>query len=164
MTQIERKKLDSGDLFPKMELRLTDGSSMVLPDMLKDNWSILLVYRGRWWPFCNQQLADFQSRIGEYEERKIKIVAASADKHEEAQKIIERRKLTFPIAYGLDAKEFAAMTGAFFDANGGFLHATGFILKPDSTISEAVYSTGPIGRFTAPDSLLLIDFLSKKSS
>ena len=48
MAQTLERKLDSGDLFPKMELKLTDGIALVLPEMTKENWYVLLVYRGRW--------------------------------------------------------------------------------------------------------------------
>ena len=48
------------------------------------------------------------------------------DNLEDAQKMVERRKLTFPLAYGMDAKRFANMTGAFYDEKKLFLHATGF--------------------------------------
>ena len=72
--------------------------------------------------------------------------------------------MTFPVAYGLDARAFAAQTGAFFDDVRGFIHATAFILRPDGKVDQAVYSTGPIGRFTAADALFMIDYRSKKSS
>jgi hypothetical protein len=48
MAQIEGKKLDSGALFPKVELKITDGASIVLPEMTAGQWTVLLVYRGRW--------------------------------------------------------------------------------------------------------------------
>ncbi len=48
MAQSERRKLDSGDFFMRMEIRLTDGSSMIIPDMLKGLWTVLLIYRGGW--------------------------------------------------------------------------------------------------------------------
>jgi peroxiredoxin len=83
------------------------------------------------------------------------------DNLEDAQKMVERNKLTFPVAYGMDAKKFAGMTGAFYDEKKLFLHATGFIIKPDGTIEGAVYSTGPIGRLVAADTLLLIDYLKQ---
>ena len=108
-------------------------------------------------------MADFQSRISDFDEKKIKVIAASADSLEDARKSVERKKLTFPIAYGLDARAFAAMTGAFFDDVRGFIHATGFILRPDGKVDEAVYSTGPIGRFTPADALSMIDYHIKKS-
>ena len=48
MAQIEGKKLDSGTPFPKMEFKLTDGTSIMLPEMTVGQWTILLIYRGRW--------------------------------------------------------------------------------------------------------------------
>jgi peroxiredoxin len=86
------------------------------------------------------------------------------DNLENAQKMIERRKLTFPLAFGMDAKKFAGMTGAFYDEKKLFLHATGFIIRPDGTIEGAVYSTGPIGRLVAADTLMLIDYLKSLAS
>jgi len=108
-------------------------------------------------------LADFQSHISDFDRTKIKVIAASTDTLEDARKSVERKKLTFPIAYGLDARAFAAMTGAFFNDVRGYLQATGFILKPDGKVEQALYSTGPIGRFTPADVLSLIDYRIKKS-
>lgn len=108
-------------------------------------------------------MADYQARIGEFEEKNIHVMAASTESLEEAQKMIERRKLTYPVAYGLDAREFSSRTGAFFDERKGFLHATGFILDPEGKVREGVYSTGPIGRFTAGDALALIGYMAKNS-
>ena len=109
-------------------------------------------------------MADFQSRLSDYETRHIKIIAISADSLVNATKTVEKLRLTYPVGYGLDAHAFASMTGAFFDEANGFTHATGFILRPDNRIDEAVYSTGPIGRITAADALSMIDYRSKKFS
>jgi peroxiredoxin len=48
MARTEKRKLDSGDLFPRMELRCSDGSSISIPDMLKGSWTVVLIYRGAW--------------------------------------------------------------------------------------------------------------------
>jgi peroxiredoxin len=48
MAQTEVKKLDNGDLFPKMEFKLTDGTAVTLPEKESGHWCVLLVYRGRW--------------------------------------------------------------------------------------------------------------------
>ena len=48
MAQVETKKLDSGDPFPEMELKLTDGSSLTIPGEIDESWLVLLVYRGHW--------------------------------------------------------------------------------------------------------------------
>jgi len=106
-------------------------------------------------------LVDFQSHITEFDNRNVNVIAASTDKLEEAREIVAKYNLTFPIAYGLNAKEVSAITGSFFDEEKGYLHATSFIIRPDGVVREAVYSTGPVGRFTASDCIGMIDFLSR---
>jgi len=65
------------------------------------------------------------------------------------------------MAYEVNARDFAGKIGAFFDEGKGYIHATGFILRPDGKIENVVYSTGPIGRLTAADTLTLIDYRIK---
>ncbi len=89
------------------------------------------------------------------------LIAFSVDPLDEAKKTAERHRLTFPLGYGVNGQEFAAQTGAFFDESKGYLQATGFVLQPDGLIAQAVYSTGPVGRYVASDVIGLIDYLSK---
>jgi peroxiredoxin len=96
-------------------------------------------------------LADFQSQIAEFDARGIAVLAASADKLTDALTTVSRQQLAFPAVYGLDAEKVAGATGAFYDREKGYLHATGFTLAPDGTVAAAVYSTGPLGRYTASD-------------
>lgn len=91
----------------------------------------------------------------------MKLIAASVDKIEDAQKTVERHKLIFRVAYGLSASAFSHRTGAFFDEEKGYLQATGFVIAPEGTIATAVYSTGAIGRLTAADTLGMIDYSRK---
>ena len=48
MSQTEGKKLDKGDPFPKLELKVVDGGSFTIPNGLNAKWSVLLFYRGLW--------------------------------------------------------------------------------------------------------------------
>lgn len=98
--------------------------------------------------------------IAEFVSRNVAVIGLSVDPLDEARKTTERHRLTFPIGYGVDGPDFAERTGAFFDGE-GYLQATGFILQPDGLLAQAVYSTGPVGRYTAPDVIRLIDYLSK---
>ena len=90
------------------------------------------------------------------------VVAGSIDSLEDAKLTVETHHLTYPVAYGLNAKEVAAATGAFLEEKRGILHATSFVVAPDGTVANASYSTGPIGRLIAKDCLGLIDFRTKK--
>ena len=100
-------------------------------------------------------MADFQSRLSELESRGVRVIAASVDSRDDAEKIRSELKLEFSIAYGLDARETAAAIGAFYHAEDEepYLHATAFILDEAGKIVMAVYSTGSRGRFTVGDCL-----------
>ena len=64
--------------------------------------------------------------------------------------------LTFPIAYGLDYMAFAEKTGAFYEVRRSIIHATGFIVQRDGTVTHSVFASGPIGRLWAEDCLRVI--------
>ena len=109
-------------------------------------------------------MADFQKNLVKFKEREVLIVAASVDQLVDAQKTVAEHGLGFAVGYGLDAQEIASRYGAFFEGEKKFLHATGFLIKPDGRVCNAVYSTGPIGRLTAADSLRLIDYFQKQKA
>lgn len=103
-------------------------------------------------------MADFQSLIGEFEKENVKVIAGSVDSLEKTAEYIKKLGATFPVAYGMDAKSVSDLTGAFYEKDKKFLHATGFILRPDKTIEVAVYSSAMVGRFVAADVLGLIKY------
>jgi peroxiredoxin len=104
-------------------------------------------------------LADFQSRLGDFEKLDCRLVAVSADAEAEARKTAAEHALTFPLAYGADAPTLGALTGAFWEDRRRCLQATGFIVKADGTVAQALYSTGPIGRYTAAEALKILEKL-----
>ena len=63
----------------------------------------------------------------------------------------------------MDAEAISRITGAYYDIDRKFIHATGFLIRPDNTIEVACYSSGPIGRFVAQDVLRLVRFYKKKN-
>jgi hypothetical protein len=62
----------------------------------------------------------------------------------------------------MDAEAISRITGAYYDTNKKFIHATGFLIRPDNTIEVACYSTGPIGRFVPQDVLKLVKFYKSR--
>ena len=52
-------RLNNGDLFPCVRGPIVGGTSLTIPKDLRQEWDVVLFYRGHWWPFCNLQLADF---------------------------------------------------------------------------------------------------------
>ena len=72
--------------------------------------------------------------------------------------MIDRHGFTFPVGYGLMAEEISRITGAYYDKEEKYLHATGFLLRPDKTILIVCYTSGAIGRLVAKDVLALTGY------
>lgn len=107
-------------------------------------------------------MADFEQSSAAFRALDVALIAASVEGEENARKTVDELKLSFPVACGVVAERLSAATGAHFDPEKMCLHATGFILRPDLTVAGAVYSTGPVGRYTAADALAIIKSWTKK--
>ena len=108
-------------------------------------------------------MAAFDRAQDKLQAEDIRAMAASTDPREKAAETVAELGLSMPIGYGLPVKETAATLGAFFEERRGFLHATGFVVKPDRTIAVAQYSTGPIGRLVWQDVLGLVQHYKKQA-
>jgi len=111
-------------------------------------------------------LVDFDSSAAVLSRIGISVVAASVDSAETTEALSDGLRIGFvKMASGLDAPAVADATGAFLQTGDRvFLHATGFLLNPDGVVVQSVYSSGPIGRFTASDVLKKVQFEINKAS
>lgn len=48
VAQLDTKRLDAGDQFPKTVFQFTDGSTQTFPEGSSGSYCVLLVYRGVW--------------------------------------------------------------------------------------------------------------------
>ncbi len=101
-------------------------------------------------------MADFQQFAERFKEIGTEVVALSVDSEEDAKKMVDRHKLTYPVIRGLDARETMATIGGYINEEPLYLHPSGFILRPDGTIVMLVQSSGAIGRLVANDTITLI--------
>jgi peroxiredoxin len=165
MSKSGTQSLDSGDVFPGLRLNTIDGGKIETGHWLKGSFSIVLFYRGSWCPFCKTQLKSFQSGLSRLSEEGIKVLAVSVDSLEKAKETQRETGATFPIAYGVPAKETAAVIGAFYDATPvhtpPYIHSTGFVIAPDGKVIVSVYSSGAIGRLAWQDVLGLVQYIKK---
>ena len=109
-------------------------------------------------------MADFEKHADEFRARETAIVAASTDPLADAERMRDDEQLSFEVAHSLDMADFAARYGAYFHAQRGFLHATGFVLEPDGAVAHAVYATGSIGRLEPKATIRAIDYLISQSA
>ena len=157
MVHADTHKLDNGDPFPEMQLRLLDGSTVTIPDETMGKWSVLITYRNYDNESCREYLTRFQECYDTFTRKKIALIAASALHKDDARKGAEDLKLDFPMAYGLIPREFSILTGAFYDPLERTINPSGFLIDPSGRIALVVYSSGPAGLLDPDDTLKLIE-------
>ena len=89
----------------------------------------------------------------------MRVAAASVDPVDNVRSLKEGLRVRFPMYAEVDATAVSTATGAhMYSGEKTYLHATGFLVNPEGTIINAVYSTGPIGGFTASEILRKVRF------
>ena len=143
--------LENGQRFPDLDFEVVGGDHIELPTYLEGHFGVVLGYRGSWCPYCNAQLASFQRHLPRLESEGIRVVALSADDEEHARSTVDQHEITFPVGYGVDAEKTADLLGGYVNRARASLESTDFLLRPDSTIEVAVYSSKVLGRLVADD-------------
>ena len=105
-------------------------------------------------------MADFDTNARLLDRLDVTVVAGSVDSVADTSALAAGLRLGYvKMLAEIDGPQVAESTGAFLQTGDRtFLHAAGFLLDPDGKIVNAVYSTGPIGRFTANDVMKKIAF------
>lgn len=154
--------LQNGQVFPQLEISAVGGGSLALPGDLAGSYGVILIYRGHWCPFCNEQMAAFASAAKSMSQAGIKIVAFSVDDEPATTAFVEKHHIPFKMGHSADVETVVAATGAYdmqVPARGHFLESTGFVLAPDGIIANAVYSSRAIGRLVPSDVIRLVAFM-----
>jgi peroxiredoxin len=108
-------------------------------------------------------LADFQLHLGRLEQLGGKVLALSAQPKEKAALMVQRHGLTYPVVYGLDPEEMTRKIGCSISLEAPVrLEPTGIVLRPDGTIAWSAYASSAIGRLTADDTAVVMDYYQQK--
>ena len=94
-----------------------------------------------------------------FRERGIRVAAASADSLECAREVAEGMGLSFPVAWGLDAGQVQALTGAWIDTKHRIVQPSAFLLRPGGEVAVAVYSSWAVGRLRPEEIFGAIHYL-----
>ena len=111
------KHLHPGDPFPALTVALPGGHTLRLPDDLAGHCSVILFYRGAWYPYCNAQLRSFQRFLHRLTGHSVEVAALSVDDETTTHELIAKHGLPFPVGHSADARTIRmAALGA--DGNG----------------------------------------------
>ncbi|HEY9338303.1 MAG TPA: peroxiredoxin family protein [Kribbella sp.] len=152
-------RLHNGQHFPSLSLPAVGGGTVSLPDDLAGSFGVVLIYRGSWCPYCNAQLAAFSRASETLADLNAKVVALSVDDESTSAALVEKHKLTFPVAHSADPDTVSKATGAYVSADHRYLQSSGFVLDPQGNVITAVYSSEAIGRLVADDVIGFLRYL-----
>ena len=156
-------RLQNGEKFPALEVAAVGGGVLDIPRYLHGSYGVVLIYRGAWCPYCQAQLSAFQRASEKLAQAGIKVAALSVDDEATTVGTIDKFRLGFPVGHSADADKVAAITGAYTNETPHYLQTTGFLLAPDGSILNAVYSSGPIGRLVVEDVIGMVAYLKSKA-
>ena len=158
--------LKNGQTFPELKIPAVGGAILSLPGDLVGSYAVILIYRGHWCPFCNEQIAAFADASEALSQAGIKVVAFSVDDEAATAEFVQKHHIPFKIGHSANLETVVGATGAYdmqFPARGHFLETTGFVLAPDGTIVNAVYSSRAIGRLVPGDVIRLVAFMKSST-
>ena len=82
---------------PTFTLPDARGGEVALEHLLANGPVVLVFYRGAWCPYCNLQLAAFQSALADIEAAGATLVAVSPQTPDQSLTLAEQRALEFPV-------------------------------------------------------------------
>lgn len=103
-------KLKAGDIFPNIDAKLLDGSSVTLGKPLAGaTWQAVFIYRGKHCPLCTRYLNELEDYKQAFSEAGVDILAVSADSLEQLEAHKEKLDVSFPLAYGLTEEQMKSL-------------------------------------------------------
>ena len=96
-TGIAENAVSVGDRVPAMELTDALGNTRSLLDLFSRGPSFMVFYRGSWCPYCNLELAAYQSRLDEIKTAGGQLIALSPQTPDSSLELREKLALEFEV-------------------------------------------------------------------
>lgn len=104
------QRLKAGDIFPKSEATLLDGTKVTLGQPKGDAvWQAVFVYRGKHCPLCTKYLNELEEYKQTFESAGVDVLAVSADSKQQLEEHLTKLDISFPIAYGLTEEQMKTL-------------------------------------------------------
>ena len=159
---------------PPLHVEIASAGSFDLAGEKPAQFTLVVFYRGLHCPICKTQLRELESKLDEFERRRVAVAAISSDTKERALQTRETWGLTrLRIGYGLDLT-LARRWGLFISSGRG-MTSTGveeparfseqalYLIRPDGTLYFGSVQTMPFARPHFSDILAAIDYVLKNN-
>lgn len=136
------------------------GGGQIVAGGARDNWSLLVIYRGKHCPRCKKYLNILNDMRQKWQDAGFDIMVASSDPVEKAQADRDEFGWDFDLGYDLSEDQMATL-GLYMsdpltasETDRRFAEPGVFVLRPDGSLLLIAISNGPSAR---PDLEELLD-------
>ena len=153
---------------PELELNLINDTKWKLSDQNPENFTLLVFYRGLHCPICKKYLEELKSKLNEFIDKGINVIAISCDTEERAKKAGKEWNISsLPVGYEFSISE-ARDWGLYISSSisdkepDEFSEPGLFLIRPDGELYCSTIQTMPFSRPNFDEILSAIDFILKK--
>lgn len=155
---------------PHLEIPTVGGGSWSLADASPENFTMVVFYRGLHCPICSNYLAELTSRLDDFAQRGVEVVAISTDDEERARRTAEEWDVDgLTLGYDLTLDQ-AREWGLFLSTSRGatssgivepdlFAEPAIYLVRPDGTLYFGSVQTMPFARPSFREILGALDFV-----
>ena len=102
-------------------------------------------------------MAGIQRHSQEFDDLGVKLIAASSDPESGATEMVEKSRVTFPVAYGITPEDIRTLGAWEGERQGGsIIQPCEFVIRPDGTVAASMYASVQIGRMDPQEVLRFI--------
>ncbi|MEM7169899.1 MAG: peroxiredoxin-like family protein [Pseudomonadota bacterium] len=144
------QKLAAGAAMPELEVPSLAGTTAQIGGT--GRWQMVLIYRGKHCPLCDNYLAELQEMAGKFAERDVDLLVVSGDPQEKASAQAEKIGLDIPVAYDMSVEQMRRL-GLYVstprspqETDRPFAEPGLFVVNPEGNLQILDISNSPFSR------------------
>ena len=152
---------------PDLSINLLNDTTWTLSEQKPENFTLVVVYRGKHCPVCKKYLETIQDHLGDFKDKGVNVVAISSDSKAKAEASYKEWDIKdVPLGYEFPIEE--ARSWGLFISKGiknepeEFVEPAIFLIRPDRTLYASSIQTMPFARPEIVELIKSIDFVNNK--
>jgi peroxiredoxin len=153
---------------PELIVDLINDTQWELKKQEPEHFTMIVFYRGLHCPVCKKYLENIKTKLEDFSERGVNVIAISMDTERKAQKTSQEWDIT-SLPMGYELSEESAREWGLYISNGikeaepeTFSEPGFFLIKPDGSLYCSSVQSMPFARPHLDDLLKAIDFVKEE--
>ena len=152
---------------PDLSIKLVNGAEWTLSKQSPESFTMIIFYRGLHCPVCKKYLEEFESKLSDFQDLGVNIIAISSDTEEKAKTTHDEWDISsIPLGYDFPIEE-AREWGLYISSGikkepDHFIEPGLFVIRPNQELYCSSIQTMPFARNGIDDLIKAITFVKDK--